>query len=283
MITNRPLSLVYDPVTPKRYWESGSYNGGGVYETMDDGVTFAQLGDVTDCDPVSVDLSDPNRETLLAGAHENAQTLYRSTDGGMTWTNVGARLPANTFCTFPIVINSMTHLVGCGGANGGTGQGIYRTVDGGATWMQVSQSGGGSAPLITASGTIYWASPNDGGMTMSVVGGMNWHDVVTMPYTILNVHPVEVSNGTIATLGQTLGQQYVVTSSDGMTWKIASPPVPYDPTADGGSGTGLVGVVYSSHETAFYIWGNTCVFPPDDTSVPADAIMKYVIAGGADD
>jgi photosystem II stability/assembly factor-like uncharacterized protein len=280
-ITNRPLSLVYDPVTPKQYWESGSYNGGGVYETMDDGFTFTQLGDVMDCDTVSVDLTDPKRQTLLAGAHENPQTLYRSTDGGMTWINVGVGLPPDIFCTFPIVINPLTYLAGCGGVNGGKASGIYRTVDGGVTWTQVSGSGGGSAPLMTANGNIYWASPNDSGMTMSMNGGLNWQDVVSVPYTIVNVHPVELPGGTIATLGN----QYVVTSSDGVTWKIASPLLPFgtDPHA-------TVGIVYSSHENAFYVWSQTCDFASGATSadaainaVPADAIMKYVIGGGTDD
>jgi hypothetical protein len=282
-ITNRPSSLVYDPLTPSQYWESGAYNGGGVYETMDDGVTFTQLGDVTDSDLVSVDLTDPKRQTLLAGGHEAAQTLYRSTDGGMTWTNVGADLPASTDCTFPLVIDAQTYLVGCGGKNGGTAddggveQGIYRTIDAGTTWVPVTTSGGGSAPLMTDDGTIYWASPNDGGMTMSMDKGMTWKNVVNTPYTIKNVHPVEVSKSTIATLGQ----QYVVTSSDhGMTWNIASPLLPW--TDDDGGTQGPVGVVYSSHENAFYVWGQTCGFPPP-IPVPADAIMKYVIAGGADD
>jgi hypothetical protein len=279
-ITNRPSSLVYDPSTPGQFWESGTYNGGGVYETMDDGVTFTQLGDVMDSDLVSVDLTDPKRQTLLAGGHEMAQTLYRSLDGGMTWTNVGtgAGLPPDPYCSFPLVINPQTYLVGCGGTNGGTGQGIYRTVDSGATWTQVSASGGGSAPLMTVGGTIYWANPNDAGMTMSTDGGLMWHDVVTMPYLIRNVHPIEVANGIIATIGQ----QYVLTSSDGMSWKIASPLLPFGSTDDAAPPGAALGVVYSSQQNAFYIWRQTCAFPAP-IPVPADAIMKYVIGGGADD
>ena len=81
-ITNRGSSFVFDPAHPMTFWESGIYNGPGVYRTTDDGATFSALGDAHHIDSVSVDLGDPQRQTLLAGGHEQKQTLYRSADGG---------------------------------------------------------------------------------------------------------------------------------------------------------------------------------------------------------
>jgi photosystem II stability/assembly factor-like uncharacterized protein len=72
---------VYDPENPNTYWESGIYNDGGVFRTDDGGATFQPLGNVTHIDAVSVDLTDPDRSTLLAGAHEQS-VLLRSGDGG---------------------------------------------------------------------------------------------------------------------------------------------------------------------------------------------------------
>src|SRR4051812_43353187 len=69
-ITNRAIRIVYDPTHPTTYWESGIYNGFGVYRTDDDGVTFRHLGDSTHNDCVSLDFTDPQRRTLLAGGHE---------------------------------------------------------------------------------------------------------------------------------------------------------------------------------------------------------------------
>jgi photosystem II stability/assembly factor-like uncharacterized protein len=259
VITNRPQAIVFDPQDSKRFWESGIYNGGGVYETEDDGTTLTQLGTVIDSDLVSVDFSDPNRMTLLAGGHEMAQTLNRSTDGGTMWSSVGGGLPANTNCTFPLVIDAQTHLVGCAGYGGGP-IGVYRTIDGGDNWTRVASSGGASAPLRASDGSIYWATPNLGGLARSTDDGQHWTDVVGAN-VIESVHPVELPDGRLATLGT----QYVLVSADhGKTWLQASVSLPYNP----------VGLTYSSQQKAFYIWHFTCGFN-GPVPVPPDAIMSF--------
>src|SRR5687767_4923615 len=45
-ITNRPTWMAFDPAHPGTFWESGIYNGGGVYKTTDNGTTFRRLGSV---------------------------------------------------------------------------------------------------------------------------------------------------------------------------------------------------------------------------------------------
>ena len=80
-ITNRGSSIVYDPDHPNTFWQSGIYNGGGVYRTDDNGVTFRQLGNVTHSDAVSVDLTDPQRLTLLSAGHEQT-ALFVSHNAG---------------------------------------------------------------------------------------------------------------------------------------------------------------------------------------------------------
>ena len=88
-ITNRPGSIIYDPARPNVFWQSGIYNGNGIYRTDNNGKVFRALGSIGHNDTVSVDFTDLNRRTLLAGGHEQRQTVYRSQDGGNTWTNVG--------------------------------------------------------------------------------------------------------------------------------------------------------------------------------------------------
>src|SRR5205085_10920225 len=112
------------------------YNGGGVYKTSDGGVTFSQVGDITHCDSISVDFSDPKRMTLLAGSHEQALKLFRSIDGGAKWEDIGKALPEGSgFCTTSSILDAKTFLVGCGGWYGGT-PGIQRTTDAGTVFTQ---------------------------------------------------------------------------------------------------------------------------------------------------
>src|SRR3954466_12821056 len=68
-INNRPTAIVFDPDHPATFWESGIY-GIGVFKTTDKGMTFVKLGEADPSDGVSVDLSDPDRKTLLAASHE---------------------------------------------------------------------------------------------------------------------------------------------------------------------------------------------------------------------
>ena len=264
-ITNRTSAIVYDPQTTTRFWESGIYNSNGVYETSDDGQTFVALGDVTHSDGVSIDFTDPMRQTMLAGGHEQSQTLNRSTDGGNTWTAVGGSLPPNTNCVYPLVIDGQTHLVGCGGYGGGV-TGIYRTTDGATTWKSVSSLGGSELPLVASDGSIYWSSPEGAGMARSTDQGQMWNMVVGSA-VVGSFHPVELPDGRIATIGPAAqyGPQYVIASADqGANWTRLTSALPY---------SDAVGLTYSSQRNTFYIWHFTC--GSNAVPVPADAIMAY--------
>src|SRR6266436_5405181 len=39
-IVNRPSRILYDPIDPRTFWESGIYNSSGVYHTTNGGETF---------------------------------------------------------------------------------------------------------------------------------------------------------------------------------------------------------------------------------------------------
>lgn len=263
MVTNRMSSIVYDPKDSNRFWESGIY-GPGIYETTDDGNTFVQLGTVTHCDLLSIDLSDPKRQTMLAGGHEEPRTLYRSMDGGMTWTNIGGTLPATPYCTLPVLIDTQTYLVGCYGS-GPTG--VYRTTDGGATWTQVSKSGGGGGPLFASDKSIYWTTENNQGLARSTDNGQHWTDV-TGPGVITNKTPLELPDGKLAALGT----EYILVSADrGATWTPATSALPV------GTMEMVYGFTYSPKRKAFLIWQNQCA--NGTVPVTSDAVMRYDFGG----
>jgi hypothetical protein len=260
-IVNRPASIVFDPSNTMRFWESGLYNGGGVYVTTDDGQTFAELGTVMHSDLVSVDFSDPNRVTLLAGGHEMPNTLNLSTDSGMNWKNVGSGVAMGDSCTFPLVLDSQHFLVGCSGYEGPSG--VYRSTDGGNTWSVISMGGGASAPLRASDGSIYWIGPNGSGMIRSTDQGMTWTESAgggaLAPFA-----PVELPDGSVAAIGPTNGTQYVIVSTNhGMTWTPKTAALPYTAT----------GFTYSPVRKAFYVYHDTC--DSGANPVASDAIESF--------
>jgi photosystem II stability/assembly factor-like uncharacterized protein len=251
-IINRPSSFVYDPVHTDTFWESGIYSGGGVFRTDDGGATFSRLGNISHDDMVAVDLADPMRLTLLASGHEQKQTLYRSTDGGATWNNVGANLPAGShFSSYPLIISSQIHLVGaCGWGSGECG--IWRTTNGGQSWTKVSDRPGTFAPRRMANGTIFWPI-NGGGMLVSTDDGASWP--VAVEGTIKGIEPVVLPDGRIVSIGG----GHLMISSDARSWSQIGKPLPYDPA----------GLSYSDRTKTFFIWHWDC-----GAVVLDDAIMR---------
>jgi len=259
VITNRPSSITYDPADPNTFWESGTYNSGGAYETTDGGATFKQLGDLVHSDFVSVDLSDPARKTLLSGRHESSN-LYRSTDGGSTWADISSPLPpgiGNT--TSPLILSSSLFLLG---TSAQPGSGVFRSTDGGATWSRVYPGGISGSPLIAKSdGAIYWLLAHGNGLIKSTDQGATWQTVIgpgTISITAANL--IELPNGWLATLGANV----IVSADHGVSWEAVGPTLPYQPS----------GIIYAPFRKAFYIWLFDCNFT-GNTSVKADAIMRW--------
>jgi photosystem II stability/assembly factor-like uncharacterized protein len=256
MITNRISYVAYDPVAPETFWESGIYNGGGVYKTTDNGAIFSAVGDVAHCDSVSVNFADPARMLLLAGSHEQSQKLFRSTDGGQKWEDIGKALPAGSgFCTTSFIIDAKTFVVGCGGWYGGA-PGIVRTTDGGTTFQQVSDKGVAGQPLRAVDGAIYWAGHQAGGLYKSADQGKSFAQVADSNQA-KSVEPIELPDGRIVTVG---GTTLMASADHGTSWKPLADPLPFAPS----------GVTYSPFRNAFYVWQWDC----KDVVLP-NAIMRF--------
>ncbi|HYP87618.1 MAG TPA: hypothetical protein VEQ59_05685 [Polyangiaceae bacterium] len=254
-ITNRGTSFLYDPEHPKVFWESGIYNGGGIYRTDDNGDTFKALNIIHN-DYVSVDFTDPDRQTLLASGHEQDRKFYKSTDGGETFVELGDQLPDEVkVCPQPVALDAEHYLLGCGSYGGGD-RGIYSSTDGGDSWKGVSTHGGGAAPLLASDGTIYWASEGTEGIVTSTDQGATWDG----PFgggELAAAKPVELPDGRVAALGN---GRILVTANGGNTWRVVTTAAPFQP----------LGVAYSAEKRAFYVWHFSC-----DVPVPNDAIMAY--------
>ncbi len=121
---------------------------GGVYKSVDSGHTFNPIFDENAVLPIGDIAVDPlHHNTVYVGTGEaNASSysypgngIYKSTDGGQTWQNLGL---INSYSIGRIAINPIapdTIFVAATGRLFGkdSSRGIYRSVNGGQTWQKV--------------------------------------------------------------------------------------------------------------------------------------------------
>jgi photosystem II stability/assembly factor-like uncharacterized protein len=136
---------VYEP-NPAIFYVGTAH--GGVWKTTNSGTTFEpqfqdqgliSIGDVT------VSQSNPDLVWVGTGESNNRQStswgdgVYKSTDGGKTWTHMG--LPTSRYINRIVIDprnNDVVFVAATGSLWGPGGErGIFKTTDGGRTWKQV--------------------------------------------------------------------------------------------------------------------------------------------------
>jgi photosystem II stability/assembly factor-like uncharacterized protein len=151
----------------------------GIFKTSDGGRSFQKVlykDEYTSGDDVRIDPSDPSivyaalwqqQQSFIEGgsfggtAEQNTGGIFKSTDGGTTWTQLTEGLPVVGQANLTISLSSPKTLYavvaslgtaaggrgGRGGGGGGGGTALYRTNDGGAHWFLAAHgpTGGGNA------------------------------------------------------------------------------------------------------------------------------------------
>ncbi len=249
VIDHFPTGIVYDPLDAKTFWESGIYGStGGIFKTTDNGVTFARLGNISHNDLISVDFDDPARKTLLAGSHETAQKLFLSSDGGSNWSDIGAKLPADSnFSSAPQIIDSKTFLLGsCGYGNGACG--VFRSIDGGMSWTRAATQSAVNRVLWTSKKAFWWQLMGDQGV-ISSPDGETWTPAAAGPTQTMSGPLSELPDGRIVALGK----DHLLVTSDGKSWAPIGEPLPF-----AGANCGIYGFAYSALSKTFFIHHNDC-------------------------
>ncbi|WP_396141237.1 T9SS type A sorting domain-containing protein [Flavobacterium sp.] len=116
---------------------------GGIWKSIDNGVTWAPLTDELPqigVSGIAVDYSNSNVIYIATGDKDAGDSysvgVYKSTDGGLTWNATGVMGGSNPSRAGDIIIHPTNNqILWCA-----TNNGIYKTTNAGNTWIQV-QSG----------------------------------------------------------------------------------------------------------------------------------------------
>ena len=142
----RAITVAGVPSQPNTYYFGAV--AGGVWRTTDGGNTWDSLFDkesVSSIGAIAVSDSDPNilyagtGEACIRGNISFGDGVYKSTDAGKTWTNVGLR---DTRHIGALIIHptnpDIVYVAALGHAYGPNSErGVFRTRDGGKTWEKV--------------------------------------------------------------------------------------------------------------------------------------------------
>ncbi len=231
--------------------------GGGVWKTKDGGNSWACISDGYfggSIGTVAIAPSDQNviyvgeGEQTLRGNVSSGDGLWRSTDGGTTWTDIGlkgtehiARIrihPVNPDIVYVAAIGNLW--------KPNTERGVYKTIDGGKTWKKIlyesDKAGAGDLILDPNNPRIIYASTwemkrngyrmDSGGpgskLWKSIDAGETWTDITRnegLPKGVLGIIGVAVSpvnSDRIWTIVESEEGGVFRSDDAGKTWKKTS-------------------------------------------------------------
>src|SRR3954463_13120275 len=146
LATGRIQDIDIDPKNPSVWYVASAF--GGLWKTTNRGITFTPVFDEQGSFTLCCVVVDPkNSNVVWVGSGENASQrsahfgdgVYKSTDAGNTWTNVGLQSSEHIGKIVIDPRNSNVVYVASQGplwSEGGE-RGLYKTTDGGATWNAV--------------------------------------------------------------------------------------------------------------------------------------------------
>jgi photosystem II stability/assembly factor-like uncharacterized protein len=179
-VPGRTRGIAVDP-TNKDRWFVGTV-GGGVWLTENAGSTWQNLTDnaIPNLSTSTIVISPQDKNTLYVGTGEpfgnlgaiGGSGLYKTTDGGVTWTSL---IISTTFGDIGRIIinpNDKNNVLV------GSTKGIYRTIDGGTNWTQVYESSDTVEDLDAdpSNFNIQYGSVGNFGVVKSTDGGVTWSE-----------------------------------------------------------------------------------------------------------
>jgi len=189
-------SIVYDRNNPNVVWAGSgdknmggnSYNGNGIYKSTDGGETWMYKG-LANAKTINDIIIHPSNSNIIFAAtfgnpfaYDAERGLYKSTDGGNTWTKilyVDMETAVADIAMHPtnpnILLASTWRRTRVWGTNSssGTSSGIYRTTDGGATWVKLSTANGLPSGSLSRIGVAF--APSNGNICYAAIIGSDYY------------------------------------------------------------------------------------------------------------
>lgn len=183
--------------------------GGGIWKTLDDGITWKNISDgflkTATVGAISVSESNPNIVIVGMGEHaargvmtSMGDGVYKSTDAGKTWKHMGLDQTRHISDVIIDPTNPDIILISAQGAQYGPSEqrGIYKSVDGGETWENVlfidNITGASALTMDMTNPTILYAAMwqhrrfpwtmesggKNSGIYKSTDGGTTWDQLI---------------------------------------------------------------------------------------------------------
>ncbi len=144
--SGRVVDIEVNPANPKEYYVAAA--AGGVWKTSNAGMTYEPIFESEGSYSIGCVTIDPtNSNVVWVGSGENnnqrsasyGDGVYKSEDGGKSWTNVGLKSSEHIGMIIVDPKDPNTVYVAAYGPlwSAGGDRGIYKTTDGGKTWKTI--------------------------------------------------------------------------------------------------------------------------------------------------
>ncbi len=144
--SGRIADFAVNPKNPSEYYVAVA--SGHVWKTVNNGISFKPVFDKYGAYSIGCVVMDPNNSNIVwVGTGENnhqrelgyGNGVYKTVDGGKSWTNMGLKNSRQIGEIYINPKNSNIVLVAAEGSAWGPGgdRGLYKTTDGGKTWKKV--------------------------------------------------------------------------------------------------------------------------------------------------
>ena len=141
--------------------------------------------------------------------------LYRTTDGGTTWTQVTTPTGYGGEIGNIVMVDANNGWLAMTSYGGNGNKALWRTTDGGLTWNETSLVGSGTAVQVTPSAIVVSDIFNN--IHISTDGGSTWQ---SSPYS--STTDVAFVDGTHGAMSDFRGESWLYSSDGGLTWNTSN-------------------------------------------------------------